>query len=447
MPRSNDPNFRLLKQLPRPLAQLYKRAFTAPSPLYRHQAGLYFWEAATELLGIICLDELVRVGGDLSLIDQCFDQRLRPGVGHWRGWLRQVVPVLGSNSADPFGRIKAAFETADPQQLPAAADLFQELPATAGGNGEFSVQALFDRLVEYRNKQIGHGALGQQREPDSHYDFMARRLREGLEEVFLLLDPLAGRQLLHVFNVRKGRSGEFQVDYKLLRGDGDVPVKTFVLPKNLPAAEIPLSDHLYWALVGSGDGQTEDLSRWRIATPWAICRKDDDVYLFGGVYGGRTSSVRVRYLCYSAGVDCQETYSREEGEAWPAPFSKLLFRCAAEGPDDAPAAGHEPPPPKPASSRNDPATRPSGQITIPARIGEYEVKSRLGKGGMGLVYRAWQRALEREVALKVLSAPDQDKDLHASSARCKPWPASTTPRSSKCITQARKTAGSTSRWT
>ncbi|HEB54659.1 MAG TPA: serine/threonine protein kinase [bacterium] len=40
---------------------------------------------------------------------------------------------------------------------------------------------------------------------------------------------------------------------------------------------------------------------------------------------------------------------------------------------------------------------------VPERIGGYQIKGVLGRGGMGVVYLGWQQELEREVALKVLS--------------------------------------------
>jgi serine/threonine protein kinase/HAMP domain-containing protein len=45
---------------------------------------------------------------------------------------------------------------------------------------------------------------------------------------------------------------------------------------------------------------------------------------------------------------------------------------------------------------------------LPQRIGKYHIREQIGRGGMGLVYRAFDPALEREVAIKVIHAAKLD---------------------------------------
>ena len=49
---------------------------------------------------------------------------------------------------------------------------------------------------------------------------------------------------------------------------------------------------------------------------------------------------------------------------------------------------------------------------IGRKLGQYDVVARLGKGGMGVVYKAHDRRLQRHAAIKVLPA-----DLVADAAR------------------------------
>jgi len=52
----------LLRRLPLPLAQLYRRAHDAKTPLERHLTAFYLWEASLKLLGSVAIVEYAQAG-------------------------------------------------------------------------------------------------------------------------------------------------------------------------------------------------------------------------------------------------------------------------------------------------------------------------------------------------------------------------------------------------
>src|SRR4051794_31545374 len=58
-----------------------------------------------------------------------------------------------------------------------------------------------------------------------------------------------------------------------------------------------------------------------------------------------------------------------------------------------------------AARAGDPGTQ-EGIPPAPKQIGSYDIRPGVGRGGMGVVYRAWHRGLHRPAALKVVLAGD-----------------------------------------
>lgn len=58
-----------------------------------------------------------------------------------------------------------------------------------------------------------------------------------------------------------------------------------------------------------------------------------------------------------------------------------------------------------------------GMSVPPPRFGRFELRERIGAGGMGVVYRAWDPQLERAVAIKLVDASGLD-----STPTARRWP-------------------------
>jgi serine/threonine protein kinase/formylglycine-generating enzyme required for sulfatase activity len=91
-------------------------------------------------------------------------------------------------------------------------------------------------------------------------------------------------------------------------------------------------------------------------------------------------------------IDVEDTPAA--GSAIVAPGGTPAFGALA-------AAGAAAPPPDARSGE----TRPSAVAKLPfQRLGHFEIRAQIGRGGMGDVYRAYDPSLDREVAVKVLPA-------------------------------------------
>src|SRR6185295_17422159 len=92
----------LLRRLPLPLAQLYRRAHNAKTPHERHHAAFYLWEAALKLLGSTAIAEYAELNDhDPELVER-LRSLARPSLGHWWEFVRRLTPVLAERGDRGF---------------------------------------------------------------------------------------------------------------------------------------------------------------------------------------------------------------------------------------------------------------------------------------------------------------------------------------------------------
>jgi serine/threonine protein kinase len=367
-----------LAKWPLPLAQLSLRAQNGKNPLERHNAAYFLWEAALKLLGSLLIVEYA----GLDVRDAGLSQRLhnltRPTTADWWEFVRLLLPILTVRKTQ-FAEIHGLLLGPPRDDLPRLASLdwalreslsVQLKPVTT-----VELPSLFDHLVAYRNRWTDQGA------PElpfkDAYDAMGRKLLEGISELLNRIDLLAGWQLVYFREARRLESGDWTVEGFSLVGDKPRPRETQLVPEQA-ASLLPRPKQLY---LDSGSSR-----RMRLH-PMVLFEPDTESCYF---LNSSQTALDAEYICYSNGAvihgDVTKDDRREliESLIGARIDETTLLNSAERSQAEEPSA----------SARNTAIER--------RMVGEFQLIGRIGRGGMGEVYRAWQPSLGRQVALKVM---------------------------------------------
>lgn len=386
-------NEELLGSLPLPLAQIYLRTGNAKTTIERHNAAYYLWEGALKLLVSVALAECAsrrvinsEVRERLAILD-------RPSAGHWWELLRLLVPILAEDDP-PFRQVRDLVLGRGREDMPRAAGLNAALQEELGrgrtAGTAVQLTELFQSLVTYRNRELGHGAAAQRSE--SHYRRIGTLMAGGIAEILSRVDCMAGRRLLFVSDVRMTPAGSWLVDPFSMTGCNLRRLNPFEISPS-DAGSLPRPSMVYAMCPGRADEVVppETASRLLGLHPLVLLEPDSMEVFF---WNQRRDNDHTDHLCYTSGRIANRTDLGED-------FRHFLTGVPARS-DSLPDAGVQPVAP----TLVEPLDDDRGGAR---RIGEFELLARIGRGGMGVVYRAWQPSLGRQVALKCLIQAGDDR--------------------------------------
>ena len=386
----------LLNRLPLPLAQVFRRALNAKTPLEQHLSALYLAEVGLKLLASAAVVEYAALGRSDPELEECLKNLIRPSLGHWLEIGRRLTNILAAAGCEGYDALRQLLSGGIRDDMPRAAGLDAVLRDVLriGGGARATVRMseLFDRLVMLRNKGPGHGAPAAHSE--QFHQKLGGALLSGLAEVYERLDVLAAKRLVYVSDVRQS-AGVWLVQQLELTGANARRLPSLELARD-DVPRIPDGERVYLQQNGKAHESLLPLYPLILYEP-----EGEEVLLLNG----RQGRDKADWLCYTSGRELRDQAGLHHQHH--ALLARLL------GIDVTPRQIEAWSEQSRAGDLPADAAAPNQRM-----LGEFELISELGRGGMGVVYRARQPSLGRQVALKrLLSTGDKSEQRFAREIR------------------------------
>ena len=374
---------KLQARLPLPLAQLFRRTIVPGSTEKQALAVLSIFDATVKLLGVAAVVEYASLGKSEVRFNELLTKLARPSLGQWWQFGRELIPFLADEGVPGYDALRRDLMVRKHEDLARVAGLDSVLRELMGeapcARSTVRLVDLIERIIQFRNDNIGHGAFAEFGEKKLRR--LTDALLAGLSQLLERVDVLAGGRLLYVTEVR-GTPGSWTVKLQELIGEH---------PRELPAQPIPRQHadcvpeerRLYLC-------RGNDIANGRRPLyPLALYEPDGERFF---LLNARKGNVRTGYLCHVTNEQpCESEALRGEHLAL---LARVLRMPVDESKAEAWAADVRAQNPDEDDSTADDETS----------LGEFELISVIGRGGMGIVYRARQPRLNRMVALKKLNS-------------------------------------------